>query len=81
MKVYLDINTGRFDYYSDLEDVTNFLHSKQEAINRRQAYGKLIAANKEGNEDDVVDAHIAYMKQRKFLSPQKPEFRNPRKKV
>ena len=64
MKAAIHINSLRFDYYSDLEDVLSVLYSKQAALERREAYGKLITANSEGDEDSQTEARINYLNKR-----------------
>jgi len=59
-----------FDYYSDLEDVMIMLYSKQAALIRRDAYGKLAAANKTDDEAAQIEARIEYLKLR---GPRRPD--------
>ncbi|MDR2166801.1 MAG: hypothetical protein LBE35_02985 [Clostridiales bacterium] len=64
MKEAILINGIRFDYYSDLEDMLSMLYSKQTSLERRQAYGKFIAANKSGDEVKQTEARIEYLQRR-----------------
>jgi len=64
MKIAIDIYSINFGYYSDLEDVLRLLHTKQMALERRNAYSKLVVANKEGSLDEQIEARINYLSKR-----------------
>ena len=64
IKELIIINSLSFDYYSDLEDVISTLKAKQNSLDNRQTYGRLVAANKTDDEDKKTEARIEYLKNR-----------------
>ncbi|MCL2593755.1 MAG: hypothetical protein FWD82_10400 [Defluviitaleaceae bacterium] len=65
MQEFLLIHQLNFDYYSDLEDVLATIQAKQASFERRQAYGELMTANKDGDEDKQTQARINYLQQKR----------------
>ena len=65
---YVDIENYSEDYQSAFMGILEALKDKQRRIAIREDYGRLVVANKIGDEDKKFDARMNYLRNRNTLS-------------
>jgi len=64
---YIDMSNYAEDYQNEFESVLEALQDKKKRMELREDYGKMIDANKLGDEGKQIDARIQYLKNKRNL--------------
>jgi len=64
---YIDMSNYAEDYQNEFGSVLEALQDKKKRMELREDYGKMIDANKSGDEDKQIDARIQYLQNKRNL--------------